>query len=309
MTYNLDEVLPSSTRSRKHGVEVVVDRSIVRQVDPLAAGRLDRGGARPGQGGRAHRPRRGDEAGRKARWPVDRYSQHRSVRRLAAAASRSSTRTITSRSTARSAGAHSCEGLGTQARRRPGGRSSPTAAEIPAHRAPMAVLARLRRRIPFFGSHASNAFSRDSQGISLDTSRSTSSKARHRPPDPPRRRATPGSTVPSAEGNRARVLAFQYKGLFPAIEEAAKRVSFVYRMKLSGMVDDVPCNVLHGGHGSATTPPPVKLPQNPPSTRSASWPLGPRCSASSSRSSSTAPRSTSPATSIREVRDRLKFLG
>jgi excinuclease ABC subunit A len=33
---------------------------------------------------------------------------------------------------------------------------------------------------------------------------------------------------------------FQYKGLFPAIEEAA-RVSFVYRFKLQGMVDDVPC--------------------------------------------------------------------
>ena len=33
---------------------------------------------------------------------------------------------------------------------------------------------------------------------------------------------------------------FQYKGLFPAIEEAG-RVSFVYRFKLQGMVDDVPC--------------------------------------------------------------------
>jgi excinuclease ABC subunit A len=33
---------------------------------------------------------------------------------------------------------------------------------------------------------------------------------------------------------------FQYKGLFPAIEEAG-RVSFVYRYKLQGMVDDVPC--------------------------------------------------------------------
>ncbi len=33
---------------------------------------------------------------------------------------------------------------------------------------------------------------------------------------------------------------FQYKGLFPAIEEAG-RVSFIYRYKLQGMVDDVPC--------------------------------------------------------------------
>src|SRR5207302_9164759 len=38
---------------------------------------------------------------------------------------------------------------------------------------------------------------------------------------------------------------FQYKGLFPAIEEAA-RVSFVYRFKLQGMVDDVPCAACMG---------------------------------------------------------------
>ena len=33
---------------------------------------------------------------------------------------------------------------------------------------------------------------------------------------------------------------FQYKGLFPAIEEAA-RVSYLYRAKLSGMVGEVEC--------------------------------------------------------------------
>ena len=38
---------------------------------------------------------------------------------------------------------------------------------------------------------------------------------------------------------------FQYKGLFPAIEEAA-RVSFVHRWKLQGMVDDVPCAACMG---------------------------------------------------------------
>jgi excinuclease ABC subunit A len=34
--------------------------------------------------------------------------------------------------------------------------------------------------------------------------------------------------------------AFQFKGLFPALEEAG-RVSFLYRAKLQGMVNDVPC--------------------------------------------------------------------
>ncbi len=45
-------------------------------------------------------------------------------------------------------------------------------------------------------------------------------------------------TVPAGVGQPA--FSFQYKGLFPAIEEAG-RVSFVYRFKLQGMVDDVPC--------------------------------------------------------------------
>src|SRR5262249_11158343 len=39
---------------------------------------------------------------------------------------------------------------------------------------------------------------------------------------------------------------FQYKGLFPAIEEAAK-VSFFYRYKLQNMVDDIPCATCMGG--------------------------------------------------------------
>ena len=39
--------------------------------------------------------------------------------------------------------------------------------------------------------------------------------------------------------------AFQYKGLFPAIDEAS-RVSFVYRQKLEHLVDEVPCSTCHG---------------------------------------------------------------
>ena len=39
---------------------------------------------------------------------------------------------------------------------------------------------------------------------------------------------------------------FQYKGLFPALEEAG-RISFVYRYKLQGMVDEVPCAGCMGG--------------------------------------------------------------
>src|SRR5262249_20399940 len=38
---------------------------------------------------------------------------------------------------------------------------------------------------------------------------------------------------------------FQYKGLFPAIDEAS-RVSWVYRHRLDHLVDEVPCSACHG---------------------------------------------------------------
>ncbi|MFO0954646.1 MAG: excinuclease ABC subunit UvrA [Isosphaeraceae bacterium] len=50
--------------------------------------------------------------------------------------------------------------------------------------------------------------------------------------------------VPAAKDRPA--FSFQYKGLFPAIEEAG-RVSFYFRYKLHGMVDDVPCAACMGG--------------------------------------------------------------
>ncbi len=52
-----------------------------------------------------------------------------------------------------------------------------------------------------------------------------------------RRKSTPPATEPT--------LAFQYKGLFPAIDEAA-RVSFVYRQKLEHLTDEVPCTSCQG---------------------------------------------------------------
>ena len=72
---SLDEP-PKLSHRRKHRVEVVVDRAVVRRVDPVAAGRLGRVGARPGQGGRPASP--GSTTTRTRRsWHVDRYSQHR----------------------------------------------------------------------------------------------------------------------------------------------------------------------------------------------------------------------------------------
>ena len=77
------------------------------------------------------------------------------------------------------------------------------------------------------------------------------SDGRSRRIDPSRRgRVVVSPTVESAGRRsgrkRSRGGSFQYKGLFPAIEEAG-RVSFVYRYKLQGMVDEVPCACCMGG--------------------------------------------------------------
>ena len=58
-------------------------------------------------------------------------------------------------------------------------------------------------------------------------------------PEPSRLRRSEGRTRP---GSRRRPR-FQYKGLFPAIDEAS-RVSFVYRHKLDHLVSEVPCSDL-----------------------------------------------------------------
>ncbi|MCU0703259.1 MAG: excinuclease ABC subunit UvrA [Fimbriiglobus sp.] len=53
-----------------------------------------------------------------------------------------------------------------------------------------------------------------------------------------------GKSRPLAAATRP-TAKFQYKGLFPAIDEAS-RVSFVYRARLDHIVDEVPCNACHG---------------------------------------------------------------
>ena len=51
--------------------------------------------------------------------------------------------------------------------------------------------------------------------------------------------------IPLTRDAKTPGIQFQYKGLFPAIDEAS-RVSFVYRMKLEHLVDEIPCSACHG---------------------------------------------------------------
>ncbi|MGL6094884.1 MAG: excinuclease ABC subunit UvrA, partial [Fimbriiglobus sp.] len=49
----------------------------------------------------------------------------------------------------------------------------------------------------------------------------------------------------TGDDSRPPLARFQYKGLFPAVDEAS-RVSFIYRAKLDQLVDEVPCSTCHG---------------------------------------------------------------
>lgn len=60
------------------------------------------------------------------------------------------------------------------------------------------------------------------------------------PLDPADRKGKKSASAPAATG-----LKFQYKGLYPTIEQAAS-LSYDYRMKLFGLIGDVPCSACQG---------------------------------------------------------------
>ncbi len=68
------------------------------------------------------------------------------------------------------------------------------------------------------------------------------------PPVPARSRVKMPARLAKSKGQaptQPGAFSFQYKGLFPAIEEAG-RISFAYRFRLQGMVDEVPCAACMG---------------------------------------------------------------
>ena len=228
---NLDAP-PKLSRRRKHRVEVVVDRAIVRRstrsrlADSVEAA-LDLGR------GVLHVAHVGDDAN-EANWPVDRYSQHRSCDTCGRSFEELSPHHFSFNSPI--GWCPTCEGLGTQQGANP-------AALIPDGRASIrdgAVVAWPDfKQVPAFARAIESMAG--ALGIDLDTS-FDDLDARLR------RAVLHGAgdqwfAVPASEGQAA--YSFQYKGLFPAIEEAA-RVSFLYRYKLQGMVDDVPCAACMG---------------------------------------------------------------
>ena len=233
---NLDSP-PKLSHRRKHRVEVVVDRAVVRRstrsrlADSVESA-LDLGK------GVIHVARVGDDGGRAAlaRRPLQPAPL---VRRVAGGALKSSRR-ITSRSTARSAGARSA-----RAWARSRGPTPPcwfpTPGEPP--RGGRRRLARISLTNPPL--RPDDRGPRRGRGNRSGYCPSTISTAGIGGSSS----TAPGDTWYTRAARRPRLaspaFSFQYKGLFPAIEEAG-RVSFIYRWKLQGMVDDVPCAACMG---------------------------------------------------------------
>jgi excinuclease ABC subunit A len=225
---------PKLSHRRKHRVEVVIDRAIVRRstrarlADSVEAA-LDLGK------GVMHVARVGDEEG-EPNWPVDRYSQHRSCDRCGRSFEELSPHHFSFNSPL--GWCPVCEGLGTQHGANP-------AMLVPDPRLSLregavAVWPRLDENplmARMIGAMAA------AEGIDLDTP-FDDLEGRHR------RILLHGAgeswyAVPAGSTAGEPAFSFQYKGLFPAIEEAG-RVSFIYRWKLQGMVDDVPCAACMG---------------------------------------------------------------
>ena len=229
---SLDEP-PKLSHRRKHRIEVVIDRGIVRRSTRSRLADSVESALDLGKG--VVLVARVGEEGDEPRWPVDRYSQHRSCDGCGRSFEELSPHNFSFNSPL--GWCPVCEGLGTQQGANP-------AALIPdGHRS-------LRQGAvvvwPDFDAHPMfarmiEAMAR-ARGFDLDTP-FDELEGRHR------RTILHGAgeawfTVPAGEAGPE--FSFQYKGLFPAIEEAA-RVSFLYRYKLQGMVDDVPCASCMGG--------------------------------------------------------------
>ncbi len=223
---------PELSHKRKHRVEVVIDRAVVRRqtrsrlADSVEAA-LDLGK------GVVLVALVGDEKD-EASWPVDRYSQHRSCDTCGRSFEELSPNHFSFN--APLGWCTVCEGLGVQVGANP-------AALIPdgslSLRGGAVVAWPDLKTTPLF-ARMIGALGK-TFGIDLNLPFDDLEGRL-------RRLILQGTgeawiNVPAAGGQHG--FAFQYKGLFPAIEEAA-RVSFLYRTRFAGMVDEVACGSCMG---------------------------------------------------------------
>jgi excinuclease ABC subunit A len=245
-SYNVEEP-PAIDHRRKHKVEVVIDRLVVRAnqrgrvADAVEAG-LDLGR------GVLH-VARVDDSRPEPEWKVERYSQHYACDRCGRSFEPLNPHHFSFNSPL--GWCPTCEGLGSQSGANP------------------AVLIRDPRKSLRDGALAAwppltkeNPFTRFAEalarhvGFALDTPFEQLEPAHQRavlhgtgeiwiPLAADGETATPAKKGKRAAKPAPAVPRFQYKGLFPAIDEAA-RVSFVYRHRLDHLVSEVPCSACAG---------------------------------------------------------------
>jgi excinuclease ABC subunit A len=254
------EAPPALSHRRKHKIEVVVDRATIRRATRSRLADSIESALELGKGV-VHVARVGDPSSERS-WPVVRYSRHRVCDRCHRSFDELSPHHFSFNSPL--GWCPICQGLGIQhganpAALIPDGQLSlragavavwPEFARTPLFALMIETLARaegIDPDLPFDELDArSQRLILHGAGDSWYTVAPSGADGN----DPASSRETkPGSRRGRARSNARRgkqtaplpcAFSFQYKGLFPAIEEAG-RVSFMYRYKLQGMVDDVPC--------------------------------------------------------------------
>jgi excinuclease ABC subunit A len=232
ITYDVDKA-PRSSRSGGRKIEVIVDRAIVRRstrsrlADSIEAA-LDLGK------GVAHVARVG-EADDEARWHVSRFTRHRSCDRCRRDFEELSPHHFSFNSPL--GWCPDCLGIGVRSGADPSSLIPDPTLSI--NQGAITCWPYLDDKNAMFRGMIQALAA--ATGIDLDVP--------YRDLPAAHRRAilygTPNLKVQVPAGSSWPAFAFQYKGLFPAIEEAS-RVSYTYRNRLHGMVGEVECPTCMG---------------------------------------------------------------
>ena len=250
-SYSIDEP-PVIDHRRKHRVEVVVDRNVVKPGTRTRVAEAVEQALELGRGVMhiAHVDADKDEAA----WKVDTYSQHLACERCNLSFEPLNPHNYSFNSSL--GWCPTCEGLGFQRGANANLLVRDTALSLRAGAlSGWPDLGAGSAWLPFAEAIASHAgFSLDAPFEKLDPAHQRAvlhgtgeswldlASGGRKPPGNPKSAAkkfTGGLTPP------ARPVKFQYKGLFPAVDEAS-RVSWVYRSRLEHLVDEVPCSACRG---------------------------------------------------------------
>jgi len=244
-SYNLDEP-PVIDHRRKHKIEVVVDRNVVKPGTRTRIADAVEQALSLGKG--VMHLAYVDQEREETQWKVERYSQHLACDQCGRSYELLNPHNYSFNSSL--GWCPTCEGLGFQR----GANASLLIRDprLSIRKGAIAAWPSVEAGAPF--APFAEAIAKH-VGFDLDTPYGDLDPAHQRailqgtgeawlpasggrePPEKKKKKHSAGSHPP--------LTTFQYKGLFPAIDETS-RVSFIYRMRLEHLVDEVPCAACHG---------------------------------------------------------------